>query len=114
MHFLSEFTVLTLQHLQPFLLGLGPCDLVSSAVFDVLSPVRVRRQGKRLILQDDWILSLEAKYLFIVKGDVLVPHSCNLSILSYSIFFVWLFPLSANELFHKLRFHLPDSPLEVV
>jgi hypothetical protein len=114
MHLLSEFTVLTLQHLQPFLLGLGSCDLVPSAVLDVLSPVGVGSQGERLVLECNRVLSLEVEDFFIVEGDVLVPYSCNFTVLSYSVLLIWLFPLPADELFHELGLYLPNSSLEVI
>lgn len=114
MHILSEFTVLSLQHLQPFLLCLCSCNLVSPAVFDILSPVGVGRQGKGLVLKCDWKLLFKAEYLFIVKGDTLVPDPSNLPVLSNSILLFRLFSFSTNELFHELRLHFPNGSLEVV
>lgn len=114
MHLIPELAVLALQHLEPFLLCLGPCDLVPSAVLDVLSPVGVRRQGKGLVLEGDWVLPLEAEELFIVEGDILVPYSSNLPVFSNSVLFLWLLSLPADELFHEFGPHFPNGPLEVV
>jgi hypothetical protein len=93
---------------------LSPSYLVPSSIFDILPPVRIRRQGIRLELESERKLLVEVEDLLIVVFEVLIPNATHLTEIPQAILLLRLLALSVEKFGHEFRFYFPNTAFKVV